>query len=226
MTSKSSCSFMNSVTKKQVMGLTGLLLCGFALSHLLGNTLLIVGSDAFNKYSHALVSNPLIYLAEAILGAIFLAHIGLAVKLILENRAARPVPYAYPRKASGRGATFASSTMPLTGIITLIFVIIHIRGLKFGAYYETEVGGIVMRDIYKLTMEYFQDPLHVLLYLFAVLSLGVHTSHGFWSAFQSMGFNHPKYYLKLRRASYAFGALIGLGFSALAIFCYIKGGQL
>lgn len=226
MTSKCSCSFWNSVTKKQVMGLTGLLLCGFALSHLLGNLTLIVGSDMFNKYSYALISNPLIYLAEAGLGAIFLVHVGLAVKLIIENRAARPVPYAYPRKSSGRGATLASSTMPLTGILTLVFLVVHIRGLKFGTYYETEVGGIIMRDIYKTTMEYFQDPLHVLFYIVAVLSLGLHVSHGFWSAFQSMGFNHPKYYLCLRKASFAFGALIGLGFSALAIFCYIKGGQL
>lgn len=225
MSSKSSSSFLNSVIKKQIMGVTGLLLCGFVLSHLLGNLTLLIGSDAFNKYSHALTSNPLIYIAEVGLLAIFLAHIFMAVKLIIENRAARPVPYAYPRKHSGRGATFASSTMAISGLLTLVFLVIHILGLKFGTYYETEVHGVVMRDIYKTTVEYFQDPLHVLFYIIAVVSLGVHVSHGFWSAFQSLGLNHPKYMPKLKCAACAFGILVGVGFSALAVFCYFQGGR-
>src|SRR4051812_19083674 len=105
MSSKSSCSFLNSVMKKQFMGVSGLLLCGFVLSHLIGNLTIFVGSDAFNRYSYALTSNPLIYIAEAGLLAIFLVHLWFAVQLVIENRAARPVPYAFPRKHSGRGAT-------------------------------------------------------------------------------------------------------------------------
>jgi succinate dehydrogenase / fumarate reductase cytochrome b subunit len=225
MSSKPSCSFLNSVVKKQIMGITGLLLCGFVLTHLLGNLTLFIGSDAFNKYSHALTSNPLIYGAEAGLLVIFLAHIFMAIKLIIENRAARPVPYAYSRKNSGRGATFASSSMPISGLLTLVFLVVHILGLKFGTYYETEVHGVVIRDIYKTTIEYFQDPLHVLFYIIAVASLGVHVSHGFWSAFQSLGLNHPKYMPKLKCAAGAFGILVGVGFSTLAVFCYFQGGR-
>lgn len=225
MSSKPSSSFFNSVIKKQIMGITGLLLCGFVLAHLLGNMTLFIGSDAFNKYGFTLTSNPLIYIAEAGLLAIFLVHIILAIKLIIENRAARPVPYAYSRKHSGRGATFASSTMPVTGIIALVFLVVHINGLKFGTHYETEVHGIVMRDLYKTTIEYFQDPLHVLFYVIAVVALGIHVSHGFWSAFQSLGLNHPKYMPKLKCAAWAFGILVGGGFSALAIFCYFQGGR-
>jgi succinate dehydrogenase / fumarate reductase cytochrome b subunit len=207
------------------MGVTGLLLCGFVLSHLLGNLTLFFGPAAFNKYSFTLTSNPLIYLAEVILLGIFLTHIILAIKLVIENRAARPVPYAYSRKHSGRGATFASSTMPISGIIALIFIVIHVNGLKFGSHYETEVNGIVMRDIYRTTIEYFQDPLHVLFYIFAVTSLGIHVSHGFWSAFQSLGLNHPKYMPKLKKAAWAFGILVSVGFSSLAVFCYFQGGR-
>lgn len=223
MSSKSSSSFLNSVVKKQIMGITGLLLCGFVLAHLLGNMTLFIGSDAFNKYAHTLASNPLIYVAEAGLLAIFLAHIVMAIKLIIENRAARPIPYAYSRKHSGRGATFASSTMPISGILTLVFLVVHIMGLKFGTVYTTEVHGVVMRDLYKTTIEYFQDPLHVLFYVIAVVSLGIHVSHGFWSAFQSLGLNHPKYMPKLKCAAWAFGLLVGGGFSALAVFCYFQG---
>ena len=211
--------------KKQVMGVSGLLLCGFVLTHLLGNITLFIGSDAFNKYSHALTSNPLIYIAEAGLLVIFLVHLAMAVKLVIENRAARPIAYAIPRKQSGRGATFSSSTMPFTGFLTLIFIVLHIINLKFGSYYETEVQGVVLRDIYRTTMEYFQDPLHVLFYVIAVSSLGLHLSHGLWSAFQSLGLNHPKYMPKIKCASTAFGIFIAVGFSACAIFCYFKGGR-
>jgi succinate dehydrogenase / fumarate reductase cytochrome b subunit len=176
-----------SVGKKQIMGVTGLLLCGFLFTHFLGNLTMFVSADAFNKYSHTLTSNPLIYLAEAGLGVLFLSHIVMALKLTIENKAARPVQY-YMRETSGRGSTFASSTMPYTGAIALIFLVIHILGLKFGTHYTTTVGGVEMRDIYKTTVEYFADPLHVLGYVVAVVALGIHVSHGFWSAFQSLGF--------------------------------------
>lgn len=206
------------------MGVTGLLLCGFVISHLLGNFLLLAGSDAFNKYSYALTSNPLIYLAELILGLIFISHVVMAMKLVMENRAARPIQY-YSRKHSGRGATFASSTMPISGIITLVFIVVHILGLKFGTHYDTEVNGVVMRDMYRTTIEYFQDPLHVLFYVIAVSTLGFHVSHGFWSAFQSLGLNHPKYLPKIKCISALFGILVAIGFSSLAIFCYFQGGR-
>jgi succinate dehydrogenase / fumarate reductase cytochrome b subunit len=223
MTSKK-CSTSTSIGKKQIMGVTGLLLCGFVLTHLLGNLTLFVGSDAFNKYSHALTSNPLIYLAEAGLLAIFLAHLGMAIKLTLENRAARPIAY-HTYKKSGRGGTFASATMAYSGIITLVFLCIHITGLKFGTHYDTNIGGIEMRDIYRTTIEYFADPIHVLIYLIAVITLGIHVSHGLWSAFQSMGWNHPKYMPKIQCASKLFGLVVAVGFSALAVFCYTKGGH-
>lgn len=224
MSSKCSCSFLNSVTKKQIMGVTGLLLCGFVLSHLLGNLLLVVSSDAFNKYSYTLTSNPLIYLAELILGLIFVTHIVLAIKLTAENRAARPIQY-YMRKHSGRGSTFASSTMTYTGIITFVFLVLHLINLKFGSHYETEVNGVVMRDMYRTTIEYFQNPLHVLFYIVCVTSLGVHVSHGFWSGFQSLGLNHPTYMPKIKFVAGVFGVLVAVGFSALSIFCYFQGAH-
>jgi succinate dehydrogenase / fumarate reductase cytochrome b subunit len=224
MSSDCKCSPLSSVTKKQIMGVTGLLLCGFLLSHLLGNFLLFVGPDAFNKYSHALVTNPLIYVAEAILTLLFLSHIFMAIRLIIENKNARPVKY-YQRTPSGRGSTFASSTMPYTGIIALVFLVFHILGLKYGTYYSTNVGGVEMHDIYKTTVEYFQDLIHVTGYVIAVVSLGIHVSHGFWSAFQSLGFNHPKYMPKIQCASKLFGLVVAIGFSALPIYCYFLGGR-
>ena len=97
----------SSVMKKQAMGVSGLMLCGFLVTHLAGNCLIYVGPEAFNTYAHKLVTNPAIYLAEAVLALIFLTHIGLAAKLTIENKIARPTNY-YMRQATGRGSTLAS----------------------------------------------------------------------------------------------------------------------
>ncbi len=216
------CSPLSSVAKKQILGITGLLLCGFLITHLAGNLLLFVGPEAFNKYSHALTSNKLIYIAEAVLALIFLSHIGLAMKLTMENKMARPEGY-YMRKNSGRGSTFASRTMPFTGIIGLVFLVLHILGIKFGAYYEATYGDLVIRDVYRTTIELFQNPVNVAFYVIAVVALGIHVSHGFWSAFQSLGFNHPKYMSKIQLLSKLFGLVVAVGFGALPIFCYVAG---
>jgi succinate dehydrogenase / fumarate reductase cytochrome b subunit len=224
MSSKRKCSPLSSIGQKQVMAVTGLLLCGFLVTHMLGNFTLLIGSDAFNKYSHALTSNPLIYFAEAGLALLFISHIAMAFKVIIANKQARPTPY-YSYTKSGRGGTFASATMAYSGVIALVFLVIHILGLKFGTQYTTVIGGVEMRDIYKTTVEYFQSSLHVGGYIVAIVALGVHTSHGFWSAFQSLGFNHPKYMPKIELASTLFGFFVAIGFSIFPIFCYLQGGH-
>ena len=215
----------SSILKKQVMGVTGLLLCGFLLTHFLGNTLLFVSSDAFNTYAYTLTSNPLIYLAEAILGAIFLSHVGMALKLVIENKAARGDQEYFIKTRTGRGSTFASSTMPYTGTLIFVFLVLHLLQFKFGPEYMTVVNGVEMRDIYKTVIEYFQSPLNVLWYVVAMFLTAIHVSHGFWSAFQSLGFNHSKYNGIVNISSKAFGALVALGYSSIAIFCFLKGGM-
>ncbi|MEE3078705.1 MAG: succinate dehydrogenase cytochrome b subunit [Bdellovibrionota bacterium] len=215
----------SSILKKQLMGITGLLLCGFLLTHFLGNTLLFVGSDAFNIYAHTLTSNKLIYLAEAVLGAIFLTHVGMAMKLVLENKAARGDQQYFIKTKTGRGSTFASSTMPYTGVLLFIFIVKHLLDFKFGPVYWTTVNGTEMRDIYRTVVEFFASPVNVILYIVMMFSAGVHVSHGFWSAFQSIGFNHKKYNCVLKMAAKGFAALVALGYSSFAIFCFLKGGM-
>lgn len=214
----------SSVVKKQIMGVTGLLLCGFLLSHMLGNTLIFVSPEAFNTYAYTLITNPLIYVAEAILALIFLTHIFLAIKLTIENKTARPQSY-YMKQATGHGASFASSTMPYTGFIILIFLVFHIWHIKFGANYSIVYADVEMRNLYLLMVEYFSNPLAVLWYVFAVICVGIHVSHGFWSAFQSIGFSHPKYTPALKKISVLYAMAITIGFASMPIFLYLQGGN-
>ena len=134
--------------------------------------------EAFNKYGHALTSNPLIYVAEAGLLVLFLAHMGTAIKVTLQNKAARPERY-YMKSRTGRGSTFASSSMPYTGFILLAFIIFHLQGLKFGEVYNVTYDGVVMRDLYRLTFEKFSTIPYVSFYVISMFAMGVHLSHGF-----------------------------------------------
>lgn len=223
-----SCSCTNylssSVGKKQIMAVTGLLLCGFLVTHLIGNCLMYVSAETFNMYAHALITNPLIIPAEIVLATIFLGHIGMAIKLTIENNQARPEKY-FMKVNTGRGSTFASATMPYTGMLILIFLGLHLWNFKFGPVYYATYDGLEVRDLYRTVVEYFQSPLNVVWYVFAMIALGIHLSHGFWSAFQSLGFNHPKYNCTLRCAAKVFAVVISLGYIALPIWAYMKGGM-
>lgn len=214
--------FRSSIGRKQLVAITGLLLCGFLVSHLTGNLLLLVSSDAFNLYAHKLAAlGGLLYVIEGVLTVIFALHLGLALKLNLENMKSRG-KYQVKTK-TGRGTTFMSQTMPWTGLVLLVFIILHLKNLKFGTYYETTIDGVVMRDLTKTTIEYFSSIGAVVWYVVAMACAGLHTAHGFASAFQSMGWNHGKYFKNVKRLGYLYAVSIAGGFALLAIYCHMKG---
>lgn len=211
----------SSIGKKQIMALTGFGLIGFSLTHLLGNLLIFLGADAFNMYAYTLTSNKLILVAEAGLVAMFVVHLILAVVLKIQNSKARPQKY-YVKTKSGHGETFASSTMPYTGLIILVFIVLHLINFKYGSEYLTTVDGVQVRDLFRTVIEYFANPAYVVWYVFAMIAFGIHTSHGFQSMFQSWGINHPKYTPLIHKASCLYGFVVAVGFSSLAIFCHFQ----
>lgn len=217
--------FGSSIGRKQLVAVTGLLLCGFLVSHLLGNLLLLAGPDAFNLYAYKLTSlGGLLYVAEAGMVVIFLVHLGLAIKLNLENLEARGGAKRYAlKKKTGRGTTFMSQTMPWTGLILLVFTVLHIKNLKYGSYYPATVDGVLMRDVYRTTLEYFQSVVAAAWYVFAMIAAALHTAHGFASAFQSMGWNHGKYFKNVKRLGYGYAILVGGGFAFLAVWAHLQG---
>lgn len=215
----------SSIGKKQLMALTGLGLMGFLKMHLLGNILLVVDPVKFNLYAHQLTSNKaLLYVAEAGLLFMFLMHLGLAIRLTVENKMARPVKYFAFQRANQDGATLASRTMPLTGLIILVFLILHLFQFKWGNFYVTTIDGTQVRDLYKTVIEYFHNPIALLWYIFAMFTMALHVTHGFQSCFQSLGFRHPKYTPIIKKLACLYALFVGLGFAAISIACYLKGG--
>lgn len=213
----------STILKKQLVAATGLLLCGFLAAHLAGNLLLFAGPRAFNVYAHRLTSSPLIYAAEAVLGLVFLVHAGTALRLaVLNLRARGGRGYALKRR-TGRGATWASATMPWTGGVALVFVVLHVRALKFGPVHHATYGDETVRDLFRTCMDYFADPLVVAWYVAAMAAVSLHVWHGLWSAFQSLGINDAGFDARVRALSRCYAVCMGAGFSVLPVFCHLRG---
>jgi succinate dehydrogenase / fumarate reductase cytochrome b subunit len=206
------------------MGVTGLVWSLFVLTHMMGNLLLFVGADAYNKYSHAIISNPMVYLAEAGLVLTLLMHVVSGVKLTLENRSARPQKYAMPTNGD-KAARFQSKWMAFHGLLLLAFIITHIITFKYGPGlaegYVTTVGGVQMRDIHRLVVEVFHNPGALAWYALALVAVGLHLSHGFYSAFASLGIYHPKFTPCLSKFGYLYAVIVALGFLAPPVYVFL-----
>jgi succinate dehydrogenase / fumarate reductase cytochrome b subunit len=213
----------SSVGRKLLMAATGLLLIGFLVAHLSGNLLIFVGADAFNEYSHALVSNHLIYLAELGLLVLFVLHLVSGILVTRVNAAARPQGYAVKRRAGHTSnKSWASTTMIVSGLIVLVFVPLHLVTFKFGAWY-TDAQHPEMRDLHRLVLEVFRDPLHVAWYEIAMLVIGFHLWHGFASGFETLGLaSRPG----MRRFSKLLAVVIAGGFAVIPIVIFFAGGAL
>ncbi|OFZ13802.1 MAG: hypothetical protein A2Z20_06045, partial [Bdellovibrionales bacterium RBG_16_40_8] len=165
----------------------------------------------YNKYSHALTSNPLIYLVEAGLLGIFLLHIITGASVTIRNRLARQTQYS--TVASGAKATSINTkTMAIQGVVIFGFVVFHLITFKFGPHYEANIDGVAMRDIFRLVYEVFQSPIHTVWYIVALLILCFHLSHGLYSSLQTLGLQHPKYTPKIKTISVIYGIAISVLF--------------
>lgn len=211
----------SSVGKKYLMGLSGLVWVGFIFVHMLGNMLILVSSDLYNAYGHAIVSNkPLLIGTEVILVAAIITHVVCAVMLTKANREARGSRYAITPNGE-KAPAVASQMMAIHGSVILVFIISHLITFKFGTYYETTVNGVVMRDLAKLIQEIFQQPLAVAWYVVALVLLGFHLTHGVRSVFQSFGLLHPAYQPVIKKAGVVYAVIVALGFISQPVFVFL-----
>jgi succinate dehydrogenase / fumarate reductase cytochrome b subunit len=216
--------FSSSVGTKVLIAVTGLGLFGFLVAHLAGNLLLLAGPHAFNEYSHKLVSNPLVYVAEAGLAAIFALHVFKTATNWGANRSARPIKYVRKDRAGHTSRkSLSSSTMIASGAITFVFVVLHLKTFKFGTWYMTSDNSV--RDLYRLSVEVFRQPAYVIFYVVCMAVIFFHLRHGLSSALQSLGINHPRYDGLIRRTGTVLALLIGGGFAIIPIYVFLVVGR-
>ena len=204
-------TFRSSIGKKYIMAATGSLLGLFLFAHLAGNSSIFWSREAFNAYAARLHSfGILISIFEILLALIFLTHIFTAVLLYIENLGARPDRYTVSRPL---GCRLNSGTMPYTGLIILVFLFVHLANFHFS---DRALAPSELVD------EVLSRTLLAGFYLFSLTALTLHVSHGFWSMFQSVGLNHPKYNALLRIGGLVAAVLAGGIFMLIPILVLLN----
>ncbi len=187
--------------------MSGIGLSLFILVHLAGNTTAFFGKETFLAYAQHLHSlGVLIPVFEIGLLAILSLHIFLGVTLFLENRKARPRGYYKMNNAGGR--TLGSRTMPYTGAIILLFIVVHLKYFHF-IDQGTPISEIVRQNL--------QQPFMAAFYLVSLVALTLHISHGFWSILQTLGLYHPRYNKVLRNGALCLAMIAGVVFMFIPI---------
>lgn len=206
--------FGSPVGAKMLMALSGLMLTGFVLAHLSGNLLLYAGQEKFNAYAHGLQSlGLLLWLARGGLLTVFVLHLYLAIKLTIENKAARPVPYAHEATIQ---ATLASRYMVHTGLLMLAFVVYHLAHFTFKVTCA-EMDALLPGDAYSMVVLGFSNPAVSGFYILAMAALATHLRHGVSSAFQSFGLYHGNLNMVTDKLGPLVAAIVFLGFSSIPV---------
>jgi len=204
--------YRSSVGKKIIMAVSGLLLSLFLLTHLMGNSISFLGREAFNAYAEKLHSvGNLIYLFELGLLALFLIHIITGIILYFENLGARPSRYSVNTTEGGR--SLGSRTMPYTGAIILVFIIVHLMNFHFTDK-SIPVADLVRGLLSRPGLAFF--------YIFSLAAVALHVSHGVWSLFQSIGINHEKYNRLLLKGALVFSIVVGAVFILIPVLALVS----
>ena len=216
------------VGRKIMTGITGIGLILFLVGHLAGNLAIFGSKDAFNIYAKTLENlGPLLYLIEAGLAFFFIYHTILGVSIWLGRKKARPEKYdTYKTKGGASHQSLASKSMIYTGSIVLIFVIVHVWTFKFGATEMVELpSGEIAKDLRGLVIDKFTTPGYALGYTFVLSLLILHLSHGFWSAFTSLGMKNGEGSKKVQAGAYAFAIILMLAFIFIPLYIFVTGGE-
>ncbi len=197
----------SSVGRKLVMAVTGIVLFGFVVGHMIGNLQVYLGPAALNHYAELLRElghGGVIWVVRGVLLAAVGLHVWAAVTLALENRAARPERY---RRLRYEASDYASRTMIWSGPLLAAFVVYHLLHLTVGSVHHDFVAG----DVYHNVVAGFRVWPVAASYIACMLALGLHMYHGVWSMVQTLGLEHPRYNAWRRAAAAFFTFIVVIG---------------
>ncbi|SMO62484.1 succinate dehydrogenase / fumarate reductase cytochrome b subunit [Saccharicrinis carchari] len=221
--------FCSSIGKKLLMSLSGLFLITFLVIHLAVNSLLLLcdGGDTFNAAAHFMGTNPLIRIMEPILGLGFFVHILYGSLITAQNNKAR----GSDKYSSGNKTTdvmWASKNMWVLGLTIFAFLVVHvwqfwvkmkITGDPLLAETVIDIAGVKTQVVnaYALVNATFSQLWVVIFYVLGSLGLALHLTHGFWSAFQTLGASNNIWRKRLTIIGIIFAWAVGIGFSIIAV---------
>lgn len=213
----------SSIGKKLIMSFTGLFLILFLIGHASGNTLLFKddGGLAFNIYAKFMTSNPAVKLLSYLTYLSVIGHVIYSIILTRANKKARPVGYAVSTKDSQ--SAWNSKSMGALGLIILLFLVMHLKGFWYEMHWG-EIGNDANgnRDLYTVVYEAYSQLWYVAIYVVSMIILSFHLSHGFSSAFQTLGLNHKKHTPLIKFLGKAFSIVVPFVFAMMPIYMYLK----
>ena len=203
--------YQSTIGQKMVMAVTGVVLLGFVVGHMLGNLLVFQGPASLNSYAELLKASGLILwtVRLILLGSLYL-HISAAVTLTVRNRQARPEKYD---RLETPVSTWSALTLRVGGVVLLAFVVFHLLHLTTGTLHPA----FSPTDAYNNVLIGFSIPAVAAFYLVAMAALALHLHHGVWSLFQTLGWNHPHFNPVRRRVATTLAVVVSVGFSAIVL---------
>jgi succinate dehydrogenase / fumarate reductase cytochrome b subunit len=201
-------TFSTTIGKKAALAVSGMVLFGFTVGHMLGNLQVFLGPEAFNGYAESIKSKPpLLWGVRSLLLISVLVHIAVAFDLYSRSSSARAVGYRMKRNVV---TSYAAATMKYSGPILLLYIVFHLAhftapGLTLGAVPFSH------DDAYANFVSSFKVPWVAGVYVLCNLFLGLHLYHGSWSLFQSLGLSHPRYNPMRQRLAIALALIVTTG---------------
>ena len=220
---------LSSIVKKLIMSVSGLFLIMFLLLHMTINLFSVIDSfkgtygaaDGLFQAGCDFMALPIVTIMVPVLAAGFLVHIVYAFILTAGNLKARGGYQRYAGGSKGKAESWASKNMLVLGIVVLGLIAFHLN--HFWADMQLkEFQGHHAENPYLLLNETFKNGWMVVLYVLWFAALGFHLTHGFWSAFQTIGLSNQIWEKRLYFIGYVFVAIIVLGFSAVAINAFVQ----
>ena len=211
--------FSSSIGKKIVMSLSGLFLIVFLIVHVVTNLFVFAGAETYDAACHFMDTNPIIRIMVPFLALGFAIHIIYAFILTLHNMKARPVRYAV--KDLNGSSTWASRNMFILGIIVCGVLVLHLSDFWAHMQLQTLILGNEMTVTpYELVVAKFQNPIFVAIYIVWVIALWFHLTHGFWSAFQSIGLCNQIWIKRWKCLASLYATVVVLGFIAIPLYVF------
>ncbi len=213
--------FSDSIGRKAVMAVTGLLMVLFVVGHLLGNLSIFAGPDGLNAYAEKLHQIPaLVWGTRVVMATAVVLHIVLSIQITMENSAAKPEKYAVRKTLR---ATFAGQTMIWTGVITGAFIGYHLLQFTFHVTPNLTLGTDALDrfDVFSMVVDGLGRTLDAILYVVAMVSLFLHLSHGIQSAFQTLGLSNVKWLPRYGVAGKVAAGIFLVGFGSIPVLIFV-----
>ncbi len=209
----------DSIGRKVVMAITGLLMVLFVVGHLLGNLSIFAGADGINTYAAKLQALPLlVWATRIVMGAAVLFHLVISIQITLENNQANPTAYAVDRRLR---ATFAGKNMIWTGLLLGGFILFHLFHFTVRSVPGLEIvqvhDALGRADVFAMVSAAFGKLVTAAVYVIAMLMLYLHLSHGIQSTFQSLGLNNSKTMPGFAKFGGVLSVIFLLGYGAIPV---------